>query len=99
VSNEYTRIQMLLSEELHSNFGHETAHLSRDEQIRMAIYVANSFNNVAAELIQEREEERAAAETRAEVIELDTNGKPTKCKTCGEPLVDGHHLPDLPEPF
>jgi hypothetical protein len=63
VSNEYTRIQMLLSEELHSNFGHETAHLSRDEQIRMAIYVANSFNNVAAELIQEREEERAAAET------------------------------------
>jgi hypothetical protein len=41
----------------------------------------------------------SAKETSAEVIEMDANGKPKKCSVCGEPLVDGHHLPDLPEPF
>lgn len=41
-------------------YGHETAHLDRDEQIGIALDLARRFNNTAAELLTERDEEKSA---------------------------------------
>jgi hypothetical protein len=48
---------MIMLEQIHRTFEHETAHLSRDEQISLAIHVASSFNSTASDLMKERDEE------------------------------------------
>lgn len=75
-------------------------------------YVVNAENQIAAEgtiagrdptesedlseVVRAVCEYGLSEETSAEVIEMDANGKPKKCSECGEPLVDGQHLPDPP---
>jgi hypothetical protein len=41
-------------------YGHETAHLDCEEQIDIALQLARAFNNIASELLKERDEERRA---------------------------------------
>jgi hypothetical protein len=59
MGSEYNRVQVIMLEQLHKTFEHDTAHLSRDEQISLAIAAANSFNSVASDLLAEPRQQPA----------------------------------------
>lgn len=62
MSREYQRVQAITMEQLVNLWAGEVAHLSQDEQISLAISAATTFNNVAADMIKERDEEKRAAQ-------------------------------------